>query len=104
MGPTGPSKDAVVKNGLGIYAFACIEGSGVWFMDIVKRGDSAHPKFQAATEGGEMRFLSTTGDRELVLATRKGFSSWKMPDRTQEEFDAYRFNWGGFSKRKAVFG
>lgn len=104
QGPTGPSKDAVVKNSMGIYAFACIEGSGVWFMDIVERGDATHPKFQAATEGGELRFRSSSGTHELVLATRKGFSGWKMPDRTLEEFDAYRFNWGGFSKRKAVFG
>jgi hypothetical protein len=105
QGPSGsPGKEAVVKNDIGVYAFACAEGTGVWFMDIVKRGEPTHVKFQAAIEGTEHRFLSTDGKTELVIATRKGFKNWMMPDRTLEQFEAYNHNWGGLSKRKAVFG
>lgn len=103
VGSTGP-KDSIVKNNLGVYAFACIEGSGVWFMDFVKRGEAAHPRFDEATEGGQFRFLSTDSKYELVLATRKGFKDWHMPDKSIEQFEAYKHNWCGLGNRKVVFG
>jgi len=109
QGPTGPGgqtgpKDSIVRNNLGIYAFACIEGSGVWFMDFVKRGEAAHPRFDEATEGGQFRFLSSDSKYELVIATRKGFKGWMMPDKTVEQFEAYKHNWCGLGNRKVVFG
>jgi hypothetical protein len=72
-------------------------------MDMVARGSATHPKFQAATEGGEIRFLSSDGKTELVIATRKGFGNWYMPDRTQQEFEAYQHNWGSLARKKAIF-
>lgn len=102
QGPTGV-KDSIVKNNLGIYAFACMEGSGVWYVDIVKRGEPVHPKFEAATEGGQMRFLSSDSKHELVVAVRKGFMDWVMPDKSIKQFEAYKHNWGGLGNRKVVF-
>jgi hypothetical protein len=105
VGATGPpNKDSIVKNNLGVYAFSCIEGSGVWFMDFVKRGEPTHPRFDAATEGGQFRFLSSDSKYELVLSTRKGFKDWSMPDKTIEQYEAYTHNWSGLGNRKAVFG
>lgn len=101
-GPTG-DKDAIVKNELGIYAFACIEGTGVWFMELLQRGSSTSPRFDAATEGGQIRFLSSDGRFELALATRKGFGAWYMPDRTLEEYESNRYNWSSFKKGKICF-
>jgi hypothetical protein len=98
-GPPGePGKEAIVKNDLGVYAFACIEGTGVWFMELVKRGDATSPRFDAATEGGQIRFSSQDGRYELALAVRKGFGNWHMPDRTLEEYEANRHNWGKFKE------
>jgi hypothetical protein len=101
--PGDPGKEAVVQNSVGTYAFACTEATGVWFMDMVERGAPTSPKFQAATQGDETRFLSLDGKTELVIATRRGFGSWFMPDRSQQEFEAYQHNWGNLSKRKASF-
>ena len=98
-GPPGePGKEAIVKNDLGIYAFACIEGTGVWFMELVKRGHPTSPRFDAATEGGQIRFPSQDGEYELALAVRKGFGDWHMPDRTFEQYEANRYNWGRFKE------
>ena len=101
-GPTGP-KEAIVKNNLGIYAFACIEGTGVWFMELVRRGEPTSARFDAATEGGQIRFLSHDGAYELALSTRSGFNGWNMPDRTIEEFEANNHNWTRFKERKVCF-
>jgi len=98
-GPPGePGKEAIVKNDLGVYAFACIEGTGVWFMELVKRGHPTSPRFDAATEGGQIRFASQDGGYELALAVRKGFGDWHMPDRTIEQYEANRYNWGRFKE------
>jgi len=102
QGPTG-SKEAIVRNNLGIYAFACVEGTGVWFMELVQRGSPTSPRFDEATEGGQIRFLSTDSRFELALATRKGFGAWHMPDRTLEEYEANRHNWTKFKENKACF-
>jgi hypothetical protein len=103
-GPTGPAgKEAIVKNDLGIYAFACIEGTGVWFMELVKRGEPTSPRFDAATEGGQIRFSSQDGRYELALATRSGFGKWNMPDRTLDEYEANLHNWKRFKERKVCF-
>jgi hypothetical protein len=108
IGPTGPrgptgSKEAIVKNNLGVYAFACVEGTGVWFLELVKRGEPTSPRFDEATEGGQIRFLSQDGRHELVLATRKGFSGWNMPDRSIQEYEANRHNWSNFKESKVCF-
>jgi len=98
-GPPGePGKEAIVKNNLGVYAFACIEGTGVWFMELVKRGDATSPRFDEATEGGQIRFPSQDGRYELALAVRKGFGDWHMPDRTLDQYEANRQNWGRFKE------
>lgn len=98
-GPPGePGKEAIVKNDLGVYAFACIEGTGVWFMELVKRGHPTSPRFDEATEGGQIRFPSQDGGYELALAVRKGFGDWHMPDRTIEQYEANRYNWGRFKE------
>ena len=96
--PGEPGKEAIVKNDMGIYAFACIEGTGVWFMELVKRGHPTSPRFDAATEGGQIRFPSQDGGYELALAVRKGFGDWHMPDRTIEQYEANRYNWGRFKE------
>lgn len=105
-GPPGPpgEKLAIVKTELGIYAFACMEGTGVWFYDVVDRGEPAHPRFLEATEGDELRFLTSDGKKELVMRTRKGYMGWNMPDRTQAQMDANNHNWAKFGNEKAVFG
>lgn len=105
-GPPGPpgEKLAIVKTDLGIYAFACMEGTGVWFYDVVERGEPAHPRFLEATEGDELRFLTSDGKKELVMRTRKGYMGWNMPDRTQTQMDANNHNWAKFGNEKAVFG
>ena len=108
IGPTGPrgptgSKEAIVKNNLGVYAFACVEGTGVWFLELVKRGEPTSPRFDEATEGGQIRFLSQDGRHELALATRKGFSGWNMPDRSIQEYEANRHNWSNFKESKVCF-
>jgi hypothetical protein len=101
-GPTGP-KEAIVKNNMGVYAFACIEGTGVWFMELVRRGSATSPRFDAATEGGQIRFQSQDGQYELALATRRGFGAWYMPDRTLEEYEANQHNWNTFKESKVCF-
>jgi hypothetical protein len=101
-GPTG-SKEAIVRNNLGIYAFACIEGTGVWFMELLQRGSETSPRFNEATEGKQIRFLSSDGQYELALATRKGFGAWYMPDRTLEEYEANNHNWSNFKESKVCF-
>jgi hypothetical protein len=88
---------------MGIYAFACIEGTGVWFMELVRRGSPTSPRFDAATEGGQIRFQSQDGQYELALATRRGFGAWYMPDRTLEEYEANMHNWNSFKESKVCF-
>jgi hypothetical protein len=104
QGPTGPAgKEAVVETEMGIYAFACIEGTGVWFIELVGRGESVSNKFLAATEGRQYRFVSSDGESEIVMATRKGFLGWNMPARTKEQMQANNHNWNNFGKKKAAF-
>lgn len=83
-GPTGP-KGSFVKTALGIYEFACIEGTRSWFADIVPKGSAARPKFKAAVTGDETRFVSADGSMELVLATRREFPDFDMPERTEAQ-------------------
>lgn len=102
QGPTG-SKDIIIKNNLGIYAFACVEAAGVWFMELVERGSAPSPKFLEATEPSQFRFLSSDNKYELVIATRKGFNGWNMPDKTLEEFEANTHNWANLGRKRAAF-
>jgi hypothetical protein len=67
-------------------------------MELVKRGYPTSPRFNAATEGGQIRFASQDGGYELALAVRKGFGDWHMPDRTIEQYEANRYNWGRFKE------
>ncbi len=102
QGPTG-SKDIIVKNNLGVYAFACVEAAGVWFMELVERGSAPSPKFLEATESSQFRFLSSDSKHELVIAVRKGFNGWNMPDKTLAEFEANTHNWANLGRKKAAF-
>jgi hypothetical protein len=83
-GDPGP-KDSVVQTELGIYAFACTEGTRPWFIDVVHSGAELHPKHAAATDGKPVRFKSECGNFDLVLAVRKEYSDWFMPDKTTAE-------------------
>lgn len=81
-GPPGP-KDSIVKNHLGIYAFACAEATQPWFFEIVSRGKKCSPRFLAAVEKKSIvRFSSRGGRKELVFGVRKGFLKWVSPDKT----------------------
>ncbi len=86
-GPTGPPgpKDSFVKNKLGIYAFACIEGTEPWFMDIKRIEDSIDPKFSAAVNPHIITFVSRDGKHELLLAPRTEFPGWRMPNATDKQ-------------------
>lgn len=97
-GPPGPQgepgpKDSVVQTELGIYAFACTEGTRPWFIDIVPSGHDLHPKHAAATDGNHVRFKSECGNFDLVLAVRKEYSEWFMPSKTQKEMEKANGFW-----------
>lgn len=94
VGPTGP-KDSVVKTTLGIYAFACIEGTEAWFVDLAKVGSRHDPKFQAATRGEPICFPSSCGQWELRVARRADFPSWRMPVKTEKQRQAFIKKWNG---------
>jgi hypothetical protein len=84
-GPPGP-KDSIIKTSLGIYAFACAEGTQPWFFEIRSRGQKPTAKFLAAVEKRSLvRFKSTNGKRELVFGIRKGFKDWNNPSKTEKE-------------------
>ena len=81
-GPTGP-KDSIVKTALGIYAFACIEGSRPWFLDTVPAGDPPRTKFKAAVVPTTiMRFRSECGKTDMLIGVRCGMDGWDMPERS----------------------
>jgi hypothetical protein len=80
-----------------------MEGTGVWFYDIVATGESPSPRFIEATEGEELRFQTSDGKKELVMRTRKGFLGWKTPNRTRDQMDANNQNWTRFGQSRAVF-
>lgn len=108
MGPSGPpgptgSKEAIVETDAGIYAFACMEGTGVWFFELVKTGQSVSQKFLAAVEGEQYRFRSADGMNEIVMAVRKGFLDWNMPSRTKRQMIANNHNWNNLGKNKVCF-
>ncbi len=106
IGPTGASgptgnpgiqgpKGSVVKNHLGIYAFACIESPSVWMLDMVPADAPLRPRFEAAViPSSVVRFLSEDGHTDLVVAVRDGFGSWRSPVATRREMlESQRF-WG----------
>lgn len=81
-GPPGP-KDSIIKNHLGIYAFACAESTQPWFFEILPKGRKCSPRFLAGVESKSIvRFTSKGGKKELVFAVRKGFLKWVSPDKT----------------------
>ena len=91
-GPPGP-KDSVVQTDSGIYAFACIEGTRPWFVDVVPVGVQTSRKYFDATCTKETRFLSQCGEFELVFAVRKGFTDWYMPEKTTEQMSRANHFW-----------
>lgn len=93
-GPPGP-KDSIVKNHLGIYAFACAEGTQPWFFEIVKRGTRPTAKFTAAVEKSTMvTFKSTNGKKVLVFGIRKGYKQWISPSKTEWAMKQANAFWG----------
>jgi hypothetical protein len=85
IGPTGP-KGSFVKTDLGIYEFACIEGARPWFMDVIKAGSSLDPKFSAAIiDSTEVRFASLCGKFDIVLAVRREFPNWRLPESNDQQ-------------------
>lgn len=93
-GEPGP-KDSVVQTVLGIYAFACAEGTQPWFFDVVEAGKTPEPKFLAAVEPRIIRFRSEDGRLDLCLGIRKGFADWRMPEKTEREMQQSNQFWAG---------
>lgn len=84
-GPTGP-KGSFVKTALGIYEFACIEGTRSWFADIVPADAPLRKKFAAAVDpASAVRFASVGGNYELVLAVRREFPDFDMPPASEQQ-------------------
>lgn len=84
-GPPGP-KDSIIKNHLGIYAFACAEATQPLFFEIRSRGQKPTAKFLAAVEKSTLvRFKSSNGKKELVFGVRKGYKKWVNPKKTVNE-------------------
>jgi hypothetical protein len=93
-GPPGP-KDSIIKNHLGIYAFACAEATQPLFFEIRNRGQKPTTKFLAAVEKGTLiRFKSTNGKKELVFGVRKGYKKWISPDKTERAMKQANAFWG----------
>lgn len=93
-GPPGP-KDSIIKNGLGIYAFACAEATQPWFFEI--RGSKEKPtkKFLAAIEKSTLvTFKSTNGKKHLVFGIRKGYKQWISPEKTEQAMRQAHAFWG----------
>lgn len=93
-GPPGP-KDSIIMNELGIYAFACSEGTRPWFFEIVKRGSRPTKKFIAAVEKGTItRFKSSNGRKELIFGVRKGYKNWVNPEKSVAQMRQANKFWG----------
>jgi hypothetical protein len=91
-GPPGP-KDSVVQTASGIYAFACVEGTRPWFIDMVKAGAQTSQKYFDATCTKEVRFRSECGELDLVFSVRRGFDGWFMPEKTPDEMSRANNFW-----------
>lgn len=93
-GPPGP-KDSIIKNHLGIYAFACAEATQPLFFEIRARGQKPTAKFLAAVEKGTLvRFKSSNGKKELIFGIRKGYKKWISPDKTERAMKQANKFWG----------
>jgi hypothetical protein len=85
IGPTGP-KDSIVETSEGIYAFACMEGTQPWFLELVDADDAPSRKFKAAIIPETLvRFSSACGEYDLLLAVRRGFETWEMPAKSRAQ-------------------
>lgn len=87
-GPQGPEgvKGSFVKTALGIYEFACIEGTRPWFIDIIQANAPLRPRFRAAVdESSAIRFRSLDDALDLVFAVRADFPDFDMPDGTDAQ-------------------
>jgi hypothetical protein len=94
QGEPGP-KDSIIRNHLGIYAFACAEATQPWFFEIRTRGTKPTKKFLAAIEKGTLvRFKSTNGKKELVFGIRKGYKQWISPTKTERAMKQAHAFWG----------
>lgn len=94
IGPPGP-KDSIIRNHLGIYAFACAEATQPWFFEIRTRGAKPTKRFLAAIEKSTLvRFKSTNGKKELVFGIRKGYKQWISPDKTERAMKQAHAFWG----------
>jgi len=98
-GATGP-KGSFVNTSLGIYEFACIEGSRPWFADIVECGQPLREKFGAAISGPVVRFRSVDGKHDLVLGVRREFPNFDMPEGDEDDLKTSR----GFFNQEYVPG
>lgn len=93
-GPPGP-KDSIIKNHLGIYAFACAESTQPWFFEIRGAKEKPTKKFLAAIEKDTLViFKSTNGKKHLVFGIRKGYKQWISPEKTERAMKQAHAFWG----------
>lgn len=91
-GPPGP-KDSIISNELGTYAFACVEGTRPWFVDVVPHGQQASERFMAAVEmHGIVRITGLSHD--VIFGVRRGYASWRNPDKTTDQKQRADNFWG----------
>jgi hypothetical protein len=93
-GPPGP-KDSIIRNHLGIYAFACAEATQPWFFEIRGAKEKPTKKFLAAIEKDTLvSFKSTNGKKRLVFGIRKGYKQWISPEKTERAMKQAHAFWG----------
>ena len=83
-GPPGP-KDSVIQTPLGIYAFACTEGTRPLFVHVRRSNEEIPAKFLAAVGPDIIRFPSIDGHHEFCVGIRSDFPAWFMPEKSPEQ-------------------
>lgn len=92
-GPTGP-KDSIVETSRGIYAFAVTEASRPYFFEIVGPSRAPSDKFMAAViPETAITFLSVDGNHRMVIAVRREFPDWEMPQKTRSQMNKAKGFW-----------
>lgn len=81
-------------NSEGSYAFACAESDQVWFFQIIGMNERPTRRFLAAIENQTMvSFINEHKTQRLVFGIRKGFATWKNPDRSELQVQRNREFW-----------
>lgn len=95
VGPTGPpGKGSFVETECGIYELICIEGTRPWFVDIIPSGGKLNPKFGATIIPDTcIRFKSTDGKHELVVAVKRGFRDWYLENSSRAQLEHAKKFW-----------